>query len=171
VGVAQSANNEIREYIHNARNEKASEEDFLTALKQCILSFEKNTNVKIKLDVPKQFSWENLNLSIRINILNIVREALNNIRKHAEAENAVISFSFTKEQLYAVVEDDGKGFDPEGHDAGTNKKFGLSIMRERASEIGAKIDIQSTPGKGSRVVLCVPIKEDGENADKGNAGR
>lgn len=172
VDVTQSAHNEIREYIRNARSAESMDKDFVTALSKDILSFEEQTGVKVKLDIPPGFAEEALKPNIRINILNIVKEALNNIRKHAEAGNVRVSFSFAQEQLCAAVEDDGKGFAIEQHDSSTKTKFGLSIMRERAAEIGAQIKIESIEGKGSRIAFYVPLGEEGtKNANEGDAGR
>jgi len=171
VDAAQTSNSDLREYIHNARIEKTTEQDFISALQQYILSFEEKTGLKVKLDIPFQFSWEQLSPNIRLNILKIVKEALNNIRKHAEAKNILITFSVLQEQLCAFVEDDGNGFDTDQCYNGTKTRFGLSIMRERALEIGAQINIKSTVGKGSRISLYVPLKEEEKNADESDAGR
>lgn len=171
VDVTQSAHNEIREYIHNVRNAAFMEKDFITALTKDILSFEEQAGLKVKLDIPTGFTGEELKPNIRFNILNIVKEALNNIRKHAKANNVRISFSVAQEQLCTTIEDDGKGFDITQQDNGTKNKFGINIMRERALEIGAQIDIKSSAGKGSLVVFCVPIEEGEKNADEINVGR
>jgi len=171
VGVAQSTNNEIREYIRNARNEKAVEEDFISSLKHYLLNFEEQSGVNATLNITFQFQWEEINPNVKINILNIIKEASNNIRKHAEARNINVSFSIVLEQICVIIEDDGKGFDMDRQDTTTNIKFGLSIMRERALEIGAHIDIKSTPGKGSRIVLYVPIKGEEKNEYESYASR
>lgn len=171
VGVAQSTNNEIREYIRNARNEKAVEEDFISSLKQYLLNFEEQSGVNATLNITFQFQWEEINPNVKINILNIIKEASNNVRKHAEARNINVSFSIVQEQICVTIEDDGKGFDTDRYDATTNTKFGLSIMRERALEMGAQLDIKSTPGKGSRIALYVPIKEEEKNAYESYASR
>lgn len=162
VNVTQSAHTEIREYIRNARSAESMEKDFVTELSKDILSFEEQTGIQIKLDIPLGFAGEELESNIRINILNIVKEALNNIIKHAEAENVTVSFSLAPEQLCATVEDDGKGFDIVRYDNEAKTKYGLSIMRERALAIGAQIEIESVEGKGSRVVFCVPRRRKGE---------
>lgn len=162
VNVTQSAHTEIREYIRNARSAESMEKDFITELSKDILNFEEQTGIQIKLDIPLGFAGEELESNIRINILNIVKEALNNIIKHAEAENVTVSFSLAPEQLCATVEDDGKGFDIVRYDNEAKTKYGLSIMRERALEIGAQIEIESVEGKGSRVVFCVPRRRKGE---------
>jgi signal transduction histidine kinase len=57
--------------------------------------------------------------------------------------------------LSLIVEDDGRGFDPMHNRS--NEAFGLSIMRERAVEIGAELHIDSAPEKGCRVMLTMPV--------------
>jgi len=161
VKVTQSAQQEIREYIRNTRSSAAIENNFSTALTKAIINFEEQTGLMIELDMPKGFTGEELEFNVRFNSLNIVKEALNNIWKHAEAEHVKIAFSFDGSQLCATVEDDGKGFDIVRNNHGTKTKFGLDIMQERAAKIGAQIEIQTALGQGTKVNLCVPLKEGG----------
>lgn len=170
VDATQSAHQEMREYIRNARSSASSEKNFSTALTKDIISFEKQTGLKVELKIPNGFTGEELEPNIRLNLLNIVKEALNNIRKHAEAGQVKIRVLLAKEQLIITVEDDGKGFDKAKLNCGPKTKFGLDIMRERASEIGLKIDIQSNVGKGTRIEFCMLLKEGRENIDEVNAG-
>lgn len=172
VNVSQAAHNDIREYIHNVRDTAAMEKDFLTGLTKDITNFEEQSGINAKLDIPIGFTGEELKPNIRINMLNIIKEALNNIMKHAEANNVKIIFSIAQEQLCVTVEDDGKGFDMRSGINDTESKFGLKIMRERASEMDAQIDIQSILGEGSSITVIVPINERRDsNADEADAGR
>jgi signal transduction histidine kinase len=134
------------------------EKDFLTALTKNISSFEEQTDINVKLDLPAEFTGEELKPGMWISLLNIVRESLNNVRKHAEAENVSVSFSLANEELSVVVEDDGRGFDTSQNQSTAKTGFGLKIMRERALEMDAQIDIVSSLGSGSRIVLRVPVK-------------
>lgn len=172
VDVAQSAHQEIREYICNARNSAITEKNFSSALTKYIMDFEEHTGLKIELDSSSGFSGEELELNVRMNLLNIIREALNNIRKHAEAKHVKIIFLLTETHLYLTIKDDGKGFDTVQYEHGVKTKFGLDIMRERATQVGAQIDIQSAIGTGTRIGFCVLLKgEKKKNADEINAGR
>jgi PAS domain S-box-containing protein len=172
VNVSQAAHNDIREYIHNVRDTAAMEKDFLTGLTKDITNFEEQSGINAKLDIPIGFTGEELKPNIRINMRNIIKEALNNIMKHAEANNVKIGFSIAQEQLCVTVEDDGKGFDMRPGINYTESKFGLKIMRERASEMDAQIDIQSILGEGSSITVIVPINERRDsNADEADAGR
>lgn len=160
VEITQSAHNEIREYIRNVRNSVDMEKNFIDTLKKDILRFEEQTGINVNLQIPDELSCEMLKPNVWVNMLNIVKEAMNNVRKHAEAQNVKVSFSFVQHELCAAVEDDGKGFDTLKNRSSIKTKFGLDIMRERASEIGGRVDINSVAGKGSRVLLCVPVNEE-----------
>ena len=161
IDVTQLAHTEIREYIKDIRSPVYSEKDFITVLRKVLLGFEDQTGLSVTLNIPEDFVGEELKPNIRINILNIVKEALNNVRKHAEAEHVSIAFSPSPEQLYVTVEDDGKGFDTLQNNNSNKTKFGLDIMQERATEIGGQIGIKSVVGKGTRIVLCVPTEKGG----------
>jgi signal transduction histidine kinase len=172
VKVTQSAQQEIREYIRNTRSSAAIENNFSTALTKDIMNFEEQTGLMIELDIPKGFTGEELELNVRLNLLSIIKEALNNIRKHAEAEHVKIAFSFEGNQLWATVEDDGKGFDIVRHNHETKTKFGLDIMHERATQIGAQLEIISAAGQGTRIDFHMPINGGKKkNADEADAGR
>jgi len=79
---------------------------------------------------------------------------LTNVRKHSGASSARIIFTFNDGELSVMVEDDGKGFDPEEIDK--NASFGLRSMRGRADMLGACLEVKPTLGKGTRVSIRVP---------------
>lgn len=158
VDVTQDAHNEIREYIHNARSEVFREKDFITALHKEITKFENRTGIHVKLEIPDGFTGEKLEPITRLNIFNIIKEALNNVGKHAEVDNARVCFSIEAKVLCVIIEDYGKGFDSSICKE-PDKHYGLKIMRERVAEIGAQLDIQSSSEEGSRIILHLPLKE------------
>ena len=161
VDVTQGAHDEIRRYIHLARKTAEMEKDFLRALKKEIELFKKQTEINVSAAFADGISWEDLRPQSRLHFLYIVREALNNIRKHAGAGNVKLSFTAGQNVIDARVEDDGRGFDITGNRNSEEEKYGLDIMRERAAEIGARIDIQSSPGEGTRIQLQIPLEDTG----------
>ena len=90
-------------------------------------------------------------------IYRIIQEALTNTRKHARACRASVALATLSEQARVVIEDDGIGFDPRST-MNEEKHLGLRIIRERAAEAGGRIELHSAPGRGTRVVVEVPIK-------------
>jgi signal transduction histidine kinase len=85
---------------------------------------------------------------LQIGLYRIAQEALNNVNKHADATRVEIRFRRRGSRVDLRITDDGRGFDtsstPPGH-------FGLSIMRERARGLGARLRIESHPGGGTRI--------------------
>lgn len=88
----------------------------------------------------------------------IVQEALTNVLTHARARRGKLSVTFGARTMRLSVRDDGQGVMPhegEGTDAG---HFGLVGMRERATSVGARFAVRSTPGRGMVVQLDAPYR-------------
>lgn len=92
---------------------------------------------------------------VQIQLMRIVQEALNNIRKHAQATQ--VAFSCLREQntLLLRLSDNGRGFEPE--DVSSVSQYGLRGMRERAELIGADFQIISRTGQGVTLLLILPL--------------
>ena len=86
--------------------------------------------------------------NVQVSLYRIAQEALNNIAKHAGAEQARLSLACKNERIELVVSDDGCGFDPVLVEP---DHLGISIMRERATQIGAMFKLESKPGLGTQV--------------------
>jgi len=98
--------------------------------------------------------------SIRYELLAILGEALENVRRHADA--GLVRVTLTGEAGGAVVlrvQDDGRGFVPRPDGGSPRGHFGLTGLHERAREIGASVLIQSIPGRGTRVTVRHPAEE------------
>jgi signal transduction histidine kinase len=92
-------------------------------------------------------------------LVQIAREALSNVARHAQASSADVEISSAEGELVLDVADDG--IDPKHRrDAG---HFGLANLRDRAAAVGGTTRIESAPGKGTRIIVRLPIPE-GESA-------
>ena len=89
-------------------------------------------------------------------VYRFAQEALNNIAKHARADRVDIVLERSDEQVSLIVEDNGIGFNP-AEAVTRGGGFGLRGMRERAAIAGAECVIESAPGRGTTVILRVPI--------------
>jgi signal transduction histidine kinase len=89
-----------------------------------------------------------------------VRELLRNVADHARARQATIRITAPRGRLAVTVEDDGVGFDPSGLGCGFGPggRFGLYSIAEQLRLIGGRLDIDSVPGEGTRVVVAVPVE-------------
>lgn len=92
---------------------------------------------------------------VEINLYRLAQEALNNIQKHSKATKVEVMVERRDDSLVLVIEDNGKGFNPNSRTAG-KKGQGLTGMRERAQLIGARMEIESARGKGTTIFVSVP---------------
>ncbi len=87
------------------------------------------------------------------------RELLQNVVEHSDAENVKVKVSRRNEHVRIVVEDDGVGFDFSRfkENSAENKNFGLFGIQERMADLGGELEIDTAPGKGTKVVLQAPL--------------
>jgi len=98
---------------------------------------------------------------LEVTVFRIIQEALNNIQKHAGASEVVVKLELHPERIYAVIQDDGKGFDVQSA-MNLSDHYGLLNMRERANIFKGELNVNSAPGKGTEIILVIPVNEEGE---------
>jgi len=115
---------------------------------------------RIEVDVR----WDNprpeLSRDAQLALFRIAQEALNNVRKHAEADRVTLRLSAVKGQLLMSVADNGRGFVPPEQTAelSAGGRLGLLGMRERVELLGGELEIVSSPGGGTEVRALVPLE-------------
>jgi two-component system NarL family sensor kinase len=97
-----------------------------------------------------------LPLKIELSLYRIAHEALNNVARHAQAKLVRMWLEVATERVHLVVEDDGHGFDPNDT---PKDRYGLIGMNERVKLLGGEMKLETSPGKGTRVEVSVPIVE------------
>jgi len=93
-----------------------------------------------------------------LEVVRIAQEALVNVRKHSRAQSVIVRLTGGENGCILAIEDDGVGFDFEGHVSGEEldrRRLGPAIIKERARAAGAHLSIDSTPGAGARIELIV----------------
>ena len=105
-----------------------------------------------------------LNFDTEINLYRVVQEALNNIRKHADAKHVIIRLTSSAPNIILTIEDNGKGFDPKKRllSALNEKRMGLWSMEERVSLLNGIMNIQSAHMKGTKIFIEVPCNEEND---------
>jgi signal transduction histidine kinase len=98
---------------------------------------------------------------IEINLYRLLQEALNNIKKHANAKRVIIRLVASFPNIILRIEDDGKGFDVEGHllKASGEKRMGLGSMEERVNLLNGNLRIRSRLMEGTKILIEIPFKE------------
>ena len=99
----------------------------------------------------------NFNDMLSINIYRLVQEGLNNILKHAEATQVRVHLLIEPSHLVLQIEDNGKGFDVRKRQAAITeeKKLGLRSMQERVDLLNGKMEIDSSPGLGTKLHIKI----------------
>jgi PAS domain S-box-containing protein len=96
-------------------------------------------------------------------VLRIVGEALTNARRHSGAGNVWVRVRSSEQKLYAEVEDDGRGFEVKEEPSATARgTMGIKGMRERARLLGGKLEIESEPSRGTKVLFELALQKDQE---------
>jgi two-component system nitrate/nitrite sensor histidine kinase NarX len=142
---------DVRELLLHFRT-RTQADDIDRAVQETLQKFHHQTG----LQVSRTVSGDGLPLpqDVQIHVLHVLQEALSNVRKHANAQAVVIEI-YKGDPWRFVVRDDGIGFDECNNRS--ELQVGLKIMRERAEQIGAKVDVVSEVDQGTTVTLRVPV--------------
>ena len=97
---------------------------------------------------------------VEVGAFRMVQEALNNVIKHAKANFVVVRVEFAKSSITLLIKDDGVGFKPEEALTREGDHFGLLSMRERVDLLEGHWQIESAPGRGTRLDIKIPLKEE-----------
>jgi signal transduction histidine kinase len=128
----------------------------LFALEQEVDRIARLVNWKIELRVSGDSKF--ISTGSELIIFRIVQEALQNIIKYAEPSKVDIEFSFTETDVALTIQDDGKGFDPLLLSQNPSGKSGLANMKKRSLLLNGTMDIESSPGNGTKLSFIFPLK-------------
>jgi signal transduction histidine kinase len=110
---------------------------------------------EIELDIS-EISGVRLEPEVERAVVGIVREAMQNIRKHADASSVHVEVQRNENRLDVEVRDDGRGIS-ENPDTGRDLHFGVQQMKELAEEMGGSLSIEGAGGRGTRVLASIPL--------------
>ena len=120
--------------------------------------------IEARVSISNLDEHERLPRRLELVAFRLAQEAVTNVIRHAQAKRAVISLGRVADGLELSVEDDGRGFDPEGAPRNGRRGWGLAGMRERVALLGGTLSVTSRPGCGTRVAATMPV-EDTRDAD------
>jgi len=149
---------DIRRIMFDLKPSLLHQNSFSTTLTDYFNDYEAKYNFTIEfLQIGQERQYE---LSLEIALFRLVQEAITNIRKHAGVKRAMVKLEDNGKVLTLVIRDEGRGFDL---DASRNKEsYGILGMKERVSLFRGKLDIISTPGSGTQVIITVPLEGEAE---------
>lgn len=152
--IVREAYNDVRASILGLRTSASIAKGLMPGLLEFLEDYSHQTGIQAEL-VMGSSDGIAFAPAVETQLVRIVQEALSNTRKHAQATRAWVRMELDGEQACITIEDNGRGFEMpengelEGH-------FGLEIMRERAESVGGKVEVQSSPGSGTKVIVKLP---------------
>jgi signal transduction histidine kinase len=142
---------DLRGLITELRPATLDQLGLLAALEDLAERVSHSAGIEVATDL--QIDSDRLAAELGTVVYRLAQEALTNIAKHAAARRAELQIRSGDDRLEVLVADDGQGFDPERGSSG----FGLAGMRERVELVGGELQIESKPGRGTRVMASLPL--------------
>jgi two-component system sensor histidine kinase DegS len=154
LGLVRNAVQEARQFIVGLRPPVLEERGLLEAMRQLIAAQPPGgpaIELAVSLESPR------LHPLLEAAIYRIVQEALSNVRCHSQSDRAEVRITQLGDRVEVEIRDWGVGFDPAAVDI---QRFGLKGIRQRAQALHGLAEIDSAPGKGTRVLVHLPLVTD-----------
>lgn len=148
--IAQSTLNNIRTLSQALHPVLLDEQGLESTLEWYVPMIERQ--IGLKLNYEKTGTPFPIDGNTGVQVYRVLQEALNNVKRHAGAQEAWVRLKYLKDELRLEVEDHGKGFSPQANHQG----IGLVGMRERAELVGGTLQVSQRNGGGTLVQLTVP---------------
>ena len=146
---------DVRAFISHLRPPLLTELGLNGSIEEGVATIRALTGATIETDLaapPDQLTDEG-----QVVVLRVIQEALQNVRRHAEASLVRVSTHLDDRAWTLEVADDGRGFDIDAVTSRGRRNFGLQFMRDRAELIGARFEVRSRPSEGTLVWLAIPV--------------
>lgn len=157
----RSTIDETRRLIYNLRPMSIDDLGLIPTIERHVdkLLDEVDFSIDLNVEFKNENKKENINSIISLTIFRILQEALNNIKKYADASKVMIDIIFLDNNLEITVTDNGIGFDINNVKLNfeDNRGFGLSMMKERTNLLSGDLKIISQENKGTVVNVKIPI--------------
>lgn len=158
---AETAYGQVRAALVDLHEEPPDGNDLARKLTSCVETFRETAAVEVQLSIGDVAALE-LPRVVQTQVLHIIKEALTNVRRHAQAQRVEVRVDRINGMARFGVQDDGCGFDPAAVAAGDHH-LGLTIMRTRAERSGGHLNVESAPGAGTTVTATFSLAETAGN--------
>jgi signal transduction histidine kinase len=148
---------ELQRLIADLRPSHLDDLGLPSALRWYTSDIQERTQMNVHMEVHGE--EQTLSPAVKTALFRIVQEALTNTIKHAHAKNVTVNLSYDVKSVRLKVTDDGDGFDPKALDSSERISWGLTNMQERATLLGGKYRLRSSPGGGTLVEISIPYGE------------
>lgn len=155
--LARRTTREIRTMLFTLRPHILETQGLVAAVKQYADKVREDADFEIHLELIEL--GDALDINTQTVAFNILEEAMNNIKKHAQCQNVWIRMALKNDLFIAQMQDDGKGFDVQATLDSYDQRGSLGLLNlyERAELVEGKTEIVSAPGQGTTITLIVPL--------------
>jgi signal transduction histidine kinase len=153
--LVEDAEEQVRAVMARARPAELRDGDLASAVGALRREFGSRYLVTVRLNWPQEAYP--LPLVSAVTVYRFFQEALLNVVKHADVDEADASLAVEGEQLVARVRDAGTGFVPSQVQSSGGRHVGLGLLRERARLAGGSLDVTTAPGDGTELTLRLPL--------------
>jgi signal transduction histidine kinase/sensor domain CHASE-containing protein len=150
LSMAEAGLSEMRALIFELRPEILEVEGLIAGLNKQAEAIQRRYDLNLQIELCDE---PEVSIELKLLLFRLVQESLHNIVKHAHANNVKLVLSCTDEYIRLLIQDDGRGFDPQT----SSKGLGLHSMRERVEQVEGRFDLKSCPGKGTKISIEIPI--------------
>jgi two-component system sensor histidine kinase DegS len=144
----------VRDYIFELRPMMLDDLGLVPTMRRYLESYKERSGLDASLVVTGK--EQRIQSHLEVLVFRAFQELLANVREHAQATQVKAAVDVDTNQVRVSIEDNGKGFDPEGAAFTAGQGRGLKTLKERIGLVGGTMEIASAAGKGTRVSLVVP---------------
>ena len=159
-GLAQAMTSDARYLALELRPPELDDVGFESALATYVAEWASRYDIAAEVAVTGSAVQHPLPPEVGSALYRIVQEALTNVAKHARASHVVVQLEKPGREVRLLVEDDGRGFEPDAtaERVRRERRLGVASMRERAAMIGGELEVESSPERGATVYVRVPLE-------------
>jgi signal transduction histidine kinase len=157
--VASDAQSDVRRTIADLARRSVRADELVVALRSRLDAAERDYGLQTSLVIAPAVHRTDIPPATATHLPRIIDEALMNAIRHGNARHARVSLEVDRGLLSLSVEDDGVGFATTPEVGSGEGQYGLRFMRERAAELAGDLQIESAPGRGTRVSARIPLGE------------
>jgi signal transduction histidine kinase len=156
--LSASAVDDLHQLIADLRPTQLDDLGLVPALRDMAAHVAARTGMQVQVNAAEP--RRRLRAQLETVLYRLAQEALHNAARHSHARHVTITLQFSREDVNLEIRDDGIGFAPETviKAQAPRRAWGLLGMLERVSLVGGNLEIQSTPGKGTRLRAHIPMR-------------
>lgn len=154
--VMRSSLQDVRKIIYDLRPMSLDDLGLIPTVERLVTQYNETSDTFVEF----KFFGKKVKLLpiVEVAVFRVIQEALNNIKKHSQATNALIKIEFIDNSINLVIRDNGIGFSKDSlKKADEDYGYGLMSMEERVTLLNGKFEINSSPGNGTKIMVTIPI--------------